>query len=278
VEKVAGYAPYYTEALDNLEMYDLAAAPSAKLIYSGPWAHENGKSMYTYQRSISTSQGAGAALTYTFIGTGIDILGANNGSAVLEVTVDGQVAHASANTKASSELYHTFSLRGLPYGVHTVQFKVKSGTLSVDAIGIVSSPSTGSHVQICNRATGQCIDGLGRTANGANTGQWASNPSYNQQWLLEPAGSYIRLKNRATGLYLDGMGRSTDGSIAGQWADSNSHNQQWIVETTSGGFVKFKNRATGLYLDGAGKTVNNEDLKQWGSSFSYNQQWLVSLS
>jgi hypothetical protein len=110
-------------------------------VYGGSWAHENGKGMYDYQRSLSTSQGSGATLKYTFTGTGLDILGPNDGSAKLEVTVDGQVTNASASTTASKELYQTFTLRGLSAGAHTVQLKVVSGTLVVDAVGVVASPA-----------------------------------------------------------------------------------------------------------------------------------------
>ncbi|WP_437573842.1 sugar-binding protein [Sorangium sp. So ce887] len=137
VETVDGHAPYYSELLDNLEMNDLASPPAPKLVYGGAWAHENGKSMYNYQRSLSTSRGTGATLEYTFTGTGLDILGPNNGSAKLEVTVDGQVVNPSASTLASKELYQTFSLRGLGHGAHTVQVKVLGGTLVVDAVAVV---------------------------------------------------------------------------------------------------------------------------------------------
>lgn len=141
VETVTGSAPYYSELLDDLETTDLAATPAVKLAYSGAWTHENGKGMYNYQRSLSTSQGAGAALKYTFKGSGLDILGPNDGTAKLEVTVDGKVTSASAATMASKEFYQTYSLRGLTDGTHTVQFKVVNGTLVVDAIGVVSGPA-----------------------------------------------------------------------------------------------------------------------------------------
>jgi hypothetical protein len=137
---VAGYPAYYTELLDDLELTDLSPVPVVKLIYGGSWAHENGKGMYNYQRSLSTSQGTGSTLKYTFTGTGLDLLGPNGGSAKLEVTVDGQVASASAATYASKEFYQAFTLRGLTAGTHTVQFKVVSGTLVVDAVGVVPAP------------------------------------------------------------------------------------------------------------------------------------------
>ncbi|HEX9062001.1 MAG TPA: dockerin type I domain-containing protein [Clostridia bacterium] len=142
VETIDGYAPYYSEMLDDLEMYNLSTAPSAKLVYSGPWAHENGKSMYNYQRSLSTSKGNDSALQYTFKGTGLDILGSNNGSAKLEVTVDGKVANNSASTAASGSMCQTFTLHGLSFGEHTVRLKVLGGTLVVDAVAVVSSIST----------------------------------------------------------------------------------------------------------------------------------------
>jgi hypothetical protein len=141
VETVSGSPPYYAELLDDLEVKDLSATPATKLVYGGSWAHANGKGMYDYQRSLSTSQGAGATLKYTFTGTGLDVLGPNDGSAKLEVTVDGQVVNASASTAAAAELYQTFTLRGLSSGVHTVQLKVVSGTLVVDAVGVVAAPA-----------------------------------------------------------------------------------------------------------------------------------------
>lgn len=137
VERLAGKPAYYVEYLDNLEMYDLSPERKTKLEYGGNWAHEVGKSMYDYHRTLSTSSGAGATLKYTFRGTGIDILGGNDGSATLEVIVDGEQREAAAETRASDPLYQTFSLRRLPAGEHTVEFTLVSGTLVVDAIGVV---------------------------------------------------------------------------------------------------------------------------------------------
>lgn len=128
---------HYAEMLDDLEMQDLSPSPSAKLVYGGSWAHENGKGMYDYQRSLSTGAGTDATLEYTFTGTGIDILGPNSGTAKLEVTVDGQIVTPSASTQSSTELYQTFTLRGLSRGSHTVHLRVVGGTLVVDAVGIV---------------------------------------------------------------------------------------------------------------------------------------------
>jgi hypothetical protein len=137
VETVAGQAPYYSELLDDIELNDLGSPPAARLVYNAGWAHENGKSMYNYQRSLSTSQGPGSTLAYTFVGTGLDVLGPNDGSARLEVSVDGQVRETSARTTAAREFYQTYSLRGLDAGPHQVELAVTSGTLVVDAVAVV---------------------------------------------------------------------------------------------------------------------------------------------
>lgn len=129
-------------------------------------------------------------------------------------------------------------------------------------------------IKIKNVATGLYLDGMGRTADGSNVGQYGNSSGDNQQWAIEGAGSYVKIKNRATGLYLDGCGRTADGSICAQYSSNSSGNQQWTQEI-SGSYVKFKNRTTGLYLDGAGVTSNGSDLKQYSSSSSNNQKWAV---
>lgn len=136
--------------------------------------------------------------------------------------------------------------------------------------------SSVTYVSIANRGTSLCIDGMGRTTNGSNCGQWSSGGSFNQQWIVETVGNYVMLKNRATGLYIDGMGRITTGYIAGQYSYSGTDAQYWTREI-AGSYVKFKNKATGLYLDGMGLKTNGADLYQRSKSTSRNQQWSINI-
>ncbi|HEX7056181.1 MAG TPA: glycosyl hydrolase 53 family protein [Bacilli bacterium] len=164
---------------------------------------------------------------------------------------------------------------GYPLGATS---KVSGNVLRfTSAIGAFAGSGGGggaTYVKLKNRASGLYIDGMGRTANGDNVGQWSNSSSYNQQWIIETVGSYVKIKNRASGLYIDGMGRTTNGDAAGQWSGGGSYNQQWQQETV-GSYVKFRNRATGLYLDGMGRTANGSDLGQWSESSSSNQQWQI---
>ena len=132
-----------------------------------------------------------------------------------------------------------------------------------------------TYVSLANRATSLRMDGMGRTTNGSNCGQWSSGGSFNQQWVIETVGNYVMLKNRATGLYLDGMYRNSNGSVVGQFSYSGSDAQYWTRETV-GSYAKFKNKATGLYIDGMGLKADGSDLGQWKSSNHFNQQWSVT--
>ncbi|WP_333820825.1 RICIN domain-containing protein, partial [Ohtaekwangia sp.] len=158
--------------------------------------------------------------------------------------------------------------------VNSNSFTISAPSLSTTAILLVKARGV-TYVSLANRATGLYLDGMYRSDNGSNAGQWSNSGSTAQQWSIETVGDYIMLKNRATGLYLDGMYRSDNGSNAGQWGSSGSTAQQWSVETVEG-YVKLKNRATGLYVDGMGRTTNGSDLGQWAQSTSPNQQWSMS--
>jgi hypothetical protein len=135
--------------------------------------------------------------------------------------------------------------------------------------------STSGNVSIQNKATGLFVDGMGRTSNGSNAGQWSNSGSNAQKWTMETSGSNVKFKNVATGLYLDGMGRTSNGSLAGQWSNSSSSNQLWAVETY-GNYKRIKNIATGLYLDGMYWSSNGSDIGQWSSSGSDAQQWTIT--
>lgn len=128
ITRVQGSPPYYRKLLDNLEM--------PELVYGGSWRHSNGRGMYEYQRSASISQAAGATLTSTFTGTGLDLLGVDDGTARLDVRVDGVLIAADAPTRIATNYQQTYDLRGLHPGRHTVSITVVSGTLLVDAVGI----------------------------------------------------------------------------------------------------------------------------------------------
>ncbi|HMR48667.1 MAG TPA: Ig-like domain-containing protein [Arachnia sp.] len=143
VKSVDGWQPYYGEYLDNLEMHDLSPTPVAKLVYNGQWSHTLGGGMFEYHRTKSATSSAGAGVSYTFTGSGLDILGGHDGTARLRVFVDGDLVAANARTKASGQFQASYTLRGLPWGQHTVRVEVVSGSYSIDAIGTAAVAAQG---------------------------------------------------------------------------------------------------------------------------------------
>lgn len=136
VTKIKNTVPYYTELLDDMETYDLSQQRNVKLQYNDKWSHANGKGMYVYQRSISSSTQAGATLSYKFTGTGLEILGVNTMDCSVQATVDGEKMESQA-IQRSSNMNMTFAVAGLEYGEHTITIEVLEGTLSVDMVGIL---------------------------------------------------------------------------------------------------------------------------------------------
>ncbi|WP_282701781.1 GH59 galactosidase [Streptomyces sp. CC219B] len=136
VEKVDGYTPYGTTLLDSMD---------GSVTHTGTWSRRAalGDAM-DWHRSTSTSATAGASVTVPFTGTGIDVIGGNNGSAVLDVHVDGRLVARDVRTTATDKRQATYSLRGLLHGKHRATFVLKSGTLVLDAFmatsGAVSGP------------------------------------------------------------------------------------------------------------------------------------------
>ncbi|MFI6875383.1 GH59 galactosidase [Streptomyces sp. NPDC050400] len=136
VETVDGYAPYGTEQLDNMDK---------SVSYEGSWSRKAslGDAMDWY-RSTSTSTTAGASFTVPFRGTGVDVIGGNDGSAVVDVYVDGRLVARDAQTAATDKRLATYALRGLPDGKHEARFVLKSGKLVVDALQTASGAVRGA--------------------------------------------------------------------------------------------------------------------------------------
>ncbi|WP_159618472.1 Ig-like domain-containing protein [Ruania rhizosphaerae] len=190
IEQVESYLPYYGEYLDNLEMTDLSDPPATQLAYSGNWNHAVSGSMYEYQRSTSRTSEAGASVAYTFTGSGVDVLGSNDGSARLEVRVDGELVEPAARTQASGQFEQSYVLRGLAHGEHTVSLEVLSGSLTVDAVAVHDGvPSVPAEVTELAEVL-ETAEQIERTDDFTDTGWEALQNAITsaQQAVTDPAG------------------------------------------------------------------------------------------
>lgn len=146
VMKLKGSVPYYSDLIDNMETYDLTSQKNPRLIYTGKWHHQicDGLGFDNYRRSVSYAQEQGSAVTYTFQGTGLELLGSSKADIPLEVTVDGKTMTTEQKTIKTSAMGTFYRLTGMDYGKHTVKISVKeltgNSTLAIDMIGILGAP------------------------------------------------------------------------------------------------------------------------------------------
>lgn len=140
VERVRGYVSAYTALIDDMHMVSWADSRTPVLEYAGEWTHENGQDMFTYMRTVSRTAQPGAALTHTFEGTGIDLFGRSDGSALLDVIVDGAtIATAQPTVQTDGSLRAMFRVGGLPRGRHTIAIRLANAhELALDAVGVLA--------------------------------------------------------------------------------------------------------------------------------------------
>ncbi|ROQ03686.1 hypothetical protein EDF54_3162 [Rathayibacter sp. PhB93] len=147
VEQVPGFTPYYSTVVDGMHQTSWSDGSTPILEFDEQWTHVNGQGMFEWQRTASKSTGKGAALSYSFTGTGLDVLGSNTGAATLNVTVDGVRVATNAPTWAAGSERTAFQLRGLADGAHTVVLETANdGVLNVDAVGVVVANADSSAV------------------------------------------------------------------------------------------------------------------------------------
>lgn len=132
VEKVAGYEPYATKLVDNA---------SDEVSYAGTWniIAGGGGSNNDWYRSTSTTTAAGATFQFDMTGAGFALIGENDGSAKLDIVVDGVQVATDAATQSSSKHGAAYLQYGLENASHSVMVTVKSGKLILDAICFIPS-------------------------------------------------------------------------------------------------------------------------------------------
>ena len=140
VERIDGFSPYCTALIDDMHMVSWDDSRSPIIRYDGNWLHRNGQGMFTYMRSISTTNDPGSSLTHTFIGTGLDVFGPSDGTVRVNAIVDGILFAENMPTMPNEGSLRTqLRVEGLPKGRHTITLQLAShATWSVDAIGTLS--------------------------------------------------------------------------------------------------------------------------------------------
>ena len=127
VEKIKEYEPYALSLTDNAD--DVLSYEGSWKIIAGAGGGNN-----DWYRSTSTSSTAGDSVAFPVTGGGFALVGVNDGSAILDITVDGEPVATGAKTMSSSNHCATYLQYGLEDGTHEVTVTLKSGTLVLDAV------------------------------------------------------------------------------------------------------------------------------------------------
>ncbi len=147
IQTLPGYTPYYTQIIDGMHQSSWSNTSTPVLEFDASWSHVNGQGMFEWQRTASKSTAKGAALSYSFTGTGLDIIGANPGTATLDVEVDGIPVALAAPTWSAGSARTTFTLRGLENGAHTVVIRTANDSaLNVDSVATISAVADSARV------------------------------------------------------------------------------------------------------------------------------------
>lgn len=142
VEAIDGGIPYALSMVDGQD--DCVA-------YEGNWKIENpgSGSADNWYRTMSVTSAANASFSFPINGSGFSILGSNDGTAELDVYVDGVPKAENAATHAAPARGEVYSLTDLANGNHEIKVVVKSGKLQIDALyALAERRKAGSNVVV----------------------------------------------------------------------------------------------------------------------------------
>jgi hypothetical protein len=114
------------------------------IAYTGSWTYATGRNAGDYDNDVHWTATNGNSFSYTFTGTGIDVIGPkSNVSALFSVTIDGaaigQFSQYAATYTPAVVLY---GARNLAPARHTITVSKVSGSyLQLDALRIVPNPT-----------------------------------------------------------------------------------------------------------------------------------------
>ena len=118
---------------------------SSDITFSPEWERLDSQGYVDYGRTISTTSQKGAAMSYTFRGTGIHILGYNRyakPSPVVSIVLDGQLVEDSYKILEADHREALLMIDGLADKEHKIEITLcNKGKLTIDAIEVLKQSS-----------------------------------------------------------------------------------------------------------------------------------------
>ena len=143
--RAALYSSYYNNCFDNVRVEPVEGAEAYVtrfddtddgITYKGDWTHSTMDSFKNYKRTISTGN-SGASVSIEFDGTGILLIGAESGNAVIDTELDGNAEDSAFSVPKTSNRQAFYAIYGLDSGHHTLTVTVSEGSLVFDAAEVL---------------------------------------------------------------------------------------------------------------------------------------------
>lgn len=143
--RAALYSSYYNNCFDNVRVEPVEGAETyitrlddtdEGITYSGDWSHSTMDSFKNYKRTISAGN-PGASVSIDFDGTGILLIGAESGNAVIDTELDGNAKDSAFSVPKTSNRQAFYAVYELDSGHHTLTVTVKEGSLILDATEVI---------------------------------------------------------------------------------------------------------------------------------------------
>jgi hypothetical protein len=178
---------------------------SSAITYVGSWSYSTNRGAGDYDNDVHYTAANGNSVSYTFTGTGVDVLGPkSNASGQFNVSVDGALIGSFsefANTYTPQSVI--YSARHLAPGTHTVQLvKESSSYFQVDAFRVVPNS-----VELNDTSTSIVYSGAWTYANNRGAGDFDNDVHYTPN-----NGDSVSVTFTGTGIDVIGPMSSADGT------------------------------------------------------------------
>lgn len=144
--RVAFASAYYKNSFDNVKVLPVSGGIThitrmddlnSVLKFSGSNSRLQSQSYLYIGRTVSQLKKKSSAVSVTFEGTGISILGSNSSGPKIKISVDGEVVNKSYSVKDTGMRSAFYQLTGLENGKHTVKLELlNSEPLDLDAVEV----------------------------------------------------------------------------------------------------------------------------------------------
>ncbi|WP_164716729.1 RICIN domain-containing protein [Paenibacillus whitsoniae] len=233
----------------------------------------------TYKGDEHVTKANGDSFTFSFYGTGADIVTmTNSDEGNMDIYVDG-VFNGTANANSASRVSQAFiySVSGLTPGNHTIKGVKTSGTyMIVDAFLVKRVDPNQWYKLVSKNNPGYVLDTSASPVNGTKVQMWQDVGNDRQQYRFIDAGAgyyKIQVRNNPAFVIDTSSPNITKGTQMQVWNDLGNDRQSYRLVNQGNGYYKIFVRNNANYLIDASSISNGGKVQMWTDAGNDRQQW-----